>query len=82
MFEEWNNSKKQLALCCFLTQFSLDNINATLEPEKFPKVVPVFNLDFHSLRTFPTAVKAPIYTRGGLEIAVRISFEWGSCFNL
>lgn len=56
----------------------LTGLNATLEPEKFPKLVPVFNLDVHSPRTFPTAVKAPIYTRGGPEIVLRILFEWGS----
>lgn len=56
----------------------LPGLNATLEPEKFPKLVPVFNLDVHSPRTFPTAEKAHIYTRGGPEIVLRILFEWES----
>lgn len=76
MFQEWNIGKKELVLCCFLTQFSLDNINAAFEPEKSPKPVPVFNLDLCSLRTFPVAVKAPVYTRGGPQIAL---FEY--CLN-
>lgn len=55
----------------------LTGLNATLE-SKVPKLVPVFNLDLHSPRTFPTAMKAPIYTRRGPEIVLRISFEWES----
>jgi len=39
-------------------------INAALQPEKLKKLVLAFNLDLRRLKTFPTAVKAPIYTRG------------------
>lgn len=53
-------------------------INAACQPEKITKLVPAFNLDLCPPRTFPTAVKGPTYTRGGLQIVLRTWFWWGS----
>lgn len=57
-----------------LTHKSHRTLNAVLQAEKFMKLVPAFNLYLCPLRTFPTAVKGPVYSRGGLKIVLRVWF--------
>lgn len=50
---------------------SHQTINVVPQLEKFTKLISAFNLDLSSLRTFPIAVTAPVFTRGSPQIVLR-----------